>query len=390
MTGPDRLICHVIYRLAVGGLENGLVNLINHLPDDYQHAVICVTDATDFRHRIRRADVDIHELHKRPGKDLAAYGRMWRLLRQLRPKIVHTRNLPALDMLAPAGLAGVPHSVHSEHGRDMVELDGKNRRYNALRRLSRLTVDRYITVSRELGDWLRQDIGLPASRVETIYNGVDTSLFSPVGNASADLPSDFVRPGSLVIGTIGRLESVKNPLALARAFCRVLAMRPELRQSVRLAIVGDGSQRGEIEALLAQADARHLAWMPGFRDDTPQLYRSFDVFVLPSLREGISNTILEAMSTGLPVIATRVGGNPEILPERVAGRLVPESDDAAMAAAILDYVDSPELLLRHGEGARAHALRNFSLAAMVASYDRVYRSVITSDRADLGRVSPQY
>jgi sugar transferase (PEP-CTERM/EpsH1 system associated) len=272
----------------------------------------------------------------------------------------------------------------------MLELDGKNRRYNALRRLSGLTVDRYITVSQELGDWLRNDIGLPMSRVETIYNGVDTSLFSPEGNASVDLPSDFVSPGSLVIGTIGRLESVKNPLALARAFCRVLAMRPELRQTLRLAIAGDGSQRGEIEALLAQADVRHLAWVPGFRDDTPQLYRSFDVFVLPSLREGISNTILEAMASGLPVVATRVGGNPEILPERVAGRLVPVSDGAAMAAAILDYVDSPGLLLRHGEGARAHALRNFSLAAIVASYDRVYRSVITSDKADIGRLSPQY
>jgi hypothetical protein len=113
MTAPDRLICHVIHRLAVGGLENGLVNLINHLPDDYQHAIICVTDATDFRHRIRRHDVAIHELGKRPGKDLASYGRMWRLLRRLRPKIVHTRNLPALDMLVPARLAGVPYSLHS-------------------------------------------------------------------------------------------------------------------------------------------------------------------------------------------------------------------------------------------------------------------------------------
>ena len=377
MTSPPQLICHVVYRLAVGGLENGLVNLINHLPEDaYQHAIVCVTEATDFRHRIRRRGVEIYELHKRPGKDVAAYGRMWRLLRQLRPKIVHTRNLPALDMLAPAWLAAVPRSVHSEHGLDMLELDGKNRRYNALRRLSRLVVDRYITVSRELGDWLRYDIGLPKSRVETIYNGVDTILFSPEGTGSPALPRDFAPPGSVVIGTIGRLESVKNPLALARAFCRALEMRPELRQTLRLAIIGDGSQRRDIEATLARAGARDLAWMPGFRDDTPELYRSFDIFVLPSLREGISNTVLEAMASGLPVIATRVGGNPEILPENVAGRLVPVSDDTALATAILDYVDSPQLIIRHGEGARGHALKHFSLGAMVASYDRVYRSLI--------------
>lgn len=371
------LICHVVYRLAVGGLENGLVNLINHLPEDaYQHAIVCVTEATDFRLRIRRHGVEIFELHKQPGKDVAAYGRMWRLLRRLRPQIIHTRNLPALDMQAPAWLADVPRSVHSEHGLDMLELDGKNRRYNALRRLSRVMVDRYITVSRDLGDWLRHDIGLPGSRVETIYNGVDTVLFSPDGRESSALPHDFAPPGSLIVGTIGRLESVKNPLALARAFCLALEVRPELRQNLRLAIVGDGSQRRDIEATLTRFGVRDLAWMPGFRNDTPELYRSFDIFVLPSLREGISNTVLEAMASGLPVIATRVGGNPEILPENIAGRLVPASDDAALARVILDYVDSPELILRHRKGARAHAQRHFSLDAMVASYDRVYRSLI--------------
>jgi sugar transferase (PEP-CTERM/EpsH1 system associated) len=371
------LICHVVYRLAVGGLENGVVNLINHLPQDaFRHAIICVTEATDFQRRIRRPGVAIYELHKKPGKDIAAYGRMWRLLRELRPKIVHTRNLPALDMLAPAWFADVPRAVHSEHGRDMLELDGKSRRYNALRGLSRVMVDHYITVSRELGNWLRNDIGLPKSRVETIYNGVDTILFSPDGKRSPALPPDFAPPGSVTVGTIGRLESVKNPLGLVRAFCRALEMRPELRQVLRLAIIGDGAQRGDIEAALASANARELVWMPGFRDDTPGLYRSFDLFALPSLREGISNTVLEAMASGLPVIATRVGGNPEILPENIAGRLVPVSDDAAMATAILDYVDNPELIRRHGERGRAHVLNQFSLSAMVASYDRVYRSLV--------------
>ncbi|MGH7091212.1 MAG: glycosyltransferase, partial [Stellaceae bacterium] len=146
MSDQPPLIGHIIYRLAVGGLENGVVNLINHLPaDKYRHAIVCVTTATDFRNRIRRPDVTVHEIRKRPGKDFAAYGRMWQLLRQLRPRLVHTRNLPALDMLAPARLAGVRRFVHSEHGLDRLELDGNHGRYNTMRRMSRAVVDRYIT-----------------------------------------------------------------------------------------------------------------------------------------------------------------------------------------------------------------------------------------------------
>ncbi|HTZ79286.1 MAG TPA: TIGR03088 family PEP-CTERM/XrtA system glycosyltransferase, partial [Stellaceae bacterium] len=325
-------------RLAVGGLENGVVNLINNLPDDaYRHAVICVTSATEFRQRIRRPDVEVHEIGKRPGKDIDAYRRMWQVLRRLRPQIVHTRNLPALDMLAPAWLAGVPRLVHSEHGLDMIELDGGNRKYNRLRRLSRSVVDRYVAVSGDLAGWLRREIGVPEARLDLIYNGVDTGRFTPEG-APAPLPANFAAAGAIVVGTAGRLEAVKNQVGLARAFCRALEQRPELRARLRLLVVGSGSQEQELRAILAAGDALDLAWLPGSRDDMPALYRAIDLFVLPSLREGISNTVLEAMASGRPVIATAVGGNPEIMPDDVAGTLVPVGDEDAMATAILRYV----------------------------------------------------
>jgi sugar transferase (PEP-CTERM/EpsH1 system associated) len=377
MFSPQPLICHVIYRLAVGGLENGLVNLINNLPNDaYRHAVICVTQATDFRARIRREGVGIHEINKQPGKDVAAYARMWRTLRKLRPRIVHTRNLPALDMIVPARLAGVPRIVHSEHGLDMIEIDGKNAKYNWLRRASRLFVDRYITVSRDLYDWLRSEVGVPAARLETIYNGVDTDRFSPEGEGRSVLPEHFAPPGSIVIGTVGRLDPLKNQVALAEGFARALERRPELRARLRLAMIGDGPDRDRIEALLGENNLRQLAWLPGFLDETPALYRRLNIFVLPSLREGISNTLLEAMASGCPVIATRVGGNPEIVPENVVGQLVAPGDVNALAQAVLNYVDHPAVMLEHGKSGRLHALRSFSLKAMVESYDRVYRSLL--------------
>ena len=371
------LICHVIYRLSVGGLENGLVNLINYLPEDaYRHAIICVTAATEFRQRIRRPGVDIHELHKKPGKDLPVYRRMWRAMRRLQPRILHTRNLPALPMIAPAWLAGVPRFVHSEHGLDLIELDGKNSRYNCLRRLSRTVVDRYVAVSADLNRWLRDEIHVPTARLETIYNGVDTDRFSPSRAHEPVLPAGFAPPGAIVLGTLGRLDPLKDQLCLARAFVRILEARPELRPILRLVIVGDGDQRGPIEAALTEAGVRDLAWLPGFRDDTPALYRALDVFVLPSLREGISNTLLEAMASGRPVIATRVGGNPEIVPEGIAGKLIPPGAPEALAAAILDYLEHPALMRLHGEAGRATVLRHFSLSSMLEKYDRTYRSLL--------------
>jgi sugar transferase (PEP-CTERM/EpsH1 system associated) len=373
--GPP-LVCHVIYRLAVGGLENGLVNLINNLPREaYAHAIVCVTEATDFRRRITRPDVAIHEIRKRPGKDIAAYGRMWRTLRALKPRVVHTRNLPAIDMLAPARFAGVRRFVHSEHGLDLIEIDGRNRKYNRLRWLSRAVVDRYVTVSADLNTWLRSEIGVPETRLTTIYNGVDTQRFAPGGARRAALPPGFAGEDSIVIGTIGRLDPLKNQTALVDAFLHILAARPALRTRLRLALIGDGPERAKIEAMLGAAQARDLVWLSGFRDDTPQLYRAFDLFVLPSRREGISNTLLEAMASGVPVIATRVGGNPEILPEGIAGDLV-EPESGAIAAAILALVDQPDRRRAYGEGGRAHVLRSFSLDTMVKKYDRIYRSLL--------------
>lgn len=377
MPSQQPLICHIIYRLTIGGLENGLVNLINNLPDDhYRHAIVCTTEATEFRDRIRRRDVEIYELRKRPGKDIAAYGRMWRILRRLRPRIVHTRNLPALDMIIPAYFSRVPRFVHSEHGLDMIELDGKNTKYNLMRRASRLVIDRYVTVSRDLNEWLRREVGIPAARIETIYNGVDTARFSPEGAEPCILPQGFSPPGSIVVGTLGRFDTVKNQVLLVRTVARVLDHRPELRARLRLVLIGDGKERGAIEAALAADSLRDISWMPGFRDDTPSVYRALDIFVLPSLREGISNTLLEAMSSARPVIATRIGGNPEIVPDGIVGQLVEPGNPDALAQAIQRYIDDPPLMRAHGEAGRTHVLRSFSLDAMVKNYDKVYRSLL--------------
>jgi sugar transferase (PEP-CTERM/EpsH1 system associated) len=364
-------VCHIIFKLDYGGLENGLVNLINHLPSDrYRHTIVCLKGSTDFRKRLKNPDVPILTVNKRDGKDIVAYGRLWHLVRRLRPDIVHTRNLPALDMLAPARFAGVRSLVHSEHG--VGPEFGRNWRYNQLRRLSRLIVSRYVFVSRDLANWWVTKVGIPTDKMSVIHNGVDVSLFHPAERRHDLLPHGFATPPVFVIGAVGRLEEVKDQVTLTRAFLRLLELRPKLRSQLRLVIVGDGSLRTEIESMLESAGAGALAWLPGFRDDAVDLYRAFSVFVLPSRSEGISNTLLEAMASGLPVVATRVGGNSEIVEEGRSGQLVPPRDPDAMAAALLSYIDNSGLIAAHGHVGRECIMRDFNLSTMVRAYGQLY------------------
>jgi sugar transferase (PEP-CTERM/EpsH1 system associated) len=372
------LIAHIIYRLDVGGMENGIVNLLNGIPASrYRHAIICLTDFSDFRFRIRRPDVEFYALHKRPGKDPGVYWQLWRLLRRLRPEIVHTRNLPALDALPVAALAGVPVRVHGEHGREIFDIDGMRWKYRLLRRLLRPLTHRYIALSHDLETWLREGIGVSQNKLVQIYNGVDVQRFYPGDGGRAPLPRpDFASHDDIVIGTVGRMQAVKDQVTLAQAFLRLLDIVPAARTRLRLVIVGEGPLEDQCRALFEQAGAEALCWFAGRRGDIAEILRGLDVFVLPSLAEGISNTVLEAMATGLPVVATRVGGNAELVVDDVTGSLVAPADPEAMARVLAVYVQDPGMARRRGLAGRARVEREFSLPAMVDRYLSVYDQLV--------------
>jgi len=368
------LVAHVIYRLDVGGLENGLVNIINSAPAErYRHAIISLTDVSGFRQRITRNDVPCIALHKRPGNDIEMLWKLWRMFLELRPAIVHSRNLAALEAQFPAWLAGVPCRIHGEHGRDVFDLDGTSRKYQWVRRLYKPLVQRYIPLSQELSDYLRIKVGVKESRLRLICNGVDVERFRPTERQGREavLPQGFASQDSLLIGSVGRLEAVKDQLTLVLAFNELCRQRPDDRR-LRLVLVGDGSLRNKIEELVARQGLQDRVWLAGTRDDVPRLLAALDVFVLPSLAEGISNTILEAMACGLPVVASRVGGNEELLKEGETGFLVPRADPQAMAVALLNYVDDASLRAAHGTVARTLVEGTFSIDHMVNRYLEVY------------------
>ena len=367
------LIVHLIYRLDFGGLETLLVEIINRMPaDKYRHAIICLTDYSEFSKKITRAGVGIYSLHKQDGLGLGTHLKLWQLLRQLRPAILHTYNLATVEYALIAALARVPIRIHAEHGRTASDIDGSNRKHNLLRRLMIPFVDRFVPVSADLQQWLKSAIGVPDHKNRLIGNGVDIDIFRPVKFPEPNISADIFNPDSFVIGSVGRIESVKNQSALIDAFIRLQKILPQESSRLRLAIIGDGPLLFALREKIQLCGIDAAVWMPGARDDIAQLLRTFSIFALPSLTEGTPVSILEAMATGLPVVATQVGGIPEIINDGETGTLIPPADIEALAAALARYFKQPGLVARHGAAARAYVAQHNSMASMLAAYTDLY------------------
>lgn len=358
------LIAHVVFRFDYGGLENGVVNLISGLSDGrFRHVVIALTEVTGFASRLPDG-VETHSINKKPGKDFGAYVRLFRLLRELRPDIVHTRNLGTMECAFVASLARVPVRIHGEHGWDIFDPDGTNSKYRFMRRVLHRFVHRFVTVSGDLQRWLTSAVGIPGSKICHIYNGVDTERFRPRNEARQGSTAD------LIIGSVTRFSAIKDPLNLVDAFIKICrdGAKPTL------VMVGDGELREAALQRLRAAGIDEAARLPGSRDDIPDILHSMDVFVLGSLKEGISNTLLEAMASGLPVIATDTGGNPELVEDGVNGMLVPPGNADALASAIATYIEDPQKRRNHGQASRRIAVSRFSINTMVDNYRQLYMS----------------
>ena len=397
--GARPLIAHVVYRFDVGGLENGVANLVNHLPADrFDHAVIALTEVTGFRRRVLRDDVSFHSMGKPPGHGLAIYRDLYRLFRTLRPAIVHTRNIAASEAQLPAALAGVAARVHGEHGWEVADVTGGRGAHHLQRRILRPLIHRHVALSSEIRRYLVERIGVSDASISQICNGVDTRRFAPraidaaPGRRSGAVADRFPGEGLLVVGTVGRLSAVKHQRLLVDAFARAVERlkveAPAASDRLRLVVTGDGPDRAALEARVATTGLAGSIWMSGARDDIPDVMRNLDLFVLPSLAEGISNTILEAMASGLPVIATRVGGNAELVADGETGALVDSDDVEAMAGAICAYAIDEARLLREGRAARMRAASVFSIDTMVARYAELYDGMLAARPARMSGPRP--
>jgi sugar transferase (PEP-CTERM/EpsH1 system associated) len=367
------LVVHLIYKLDFGGLETLLVDCVNHMPaDKYRHAIVCLTDYTEFSKKITREDVEIFSLNKKPGLGLDTHLAIWKLFRKLKPSILHTYNLSAIEYTFAATLAGVPIRVHAEHGRDTSDPEGTNWKHNLLRRLLIPFVDYFIPVSKDLQNWLRTRIHVPDEKNLLINNGVDIRQFclrkdDDILRKESGFPED-----AFIIGTVGRIQDVKNHAGLIDAFILLRELLPEQKPRLRLAIIGNGPLFSQIEKKIKDAGIADVVWLPGARDDIANIMQSFSVFAMTSIAEGTPVVILEAMASGLPIIATKVGGIPEVVIDNQTGTLTPPMDMSAFARALSTYVVAEDTLAKHGAAGRERAEEIYSIEAMLAAYTGLY------------------
>ena len=373
-------IVHVVYWLRVAGLENGVVNLINFLHDRFRHTVLCIADVGPLAARLP-SDVRVIDLSKEFTRDRFFAWRLSLMLKRLRPDIVHSRNWAAIEAVVAAWLAGVPIRIHGEHGRTALDPMGRNRRRKVIRRLISPLVDCFVTVSDDLRRWMTTEVRVPAHKVVRIHNGVDIERFSD-GGFEAGRRALGLAKDDVVIGAVGRLDPVKDHMTLLEACARI-----EDTQNWRLVIIGEGELRPELEARIAQDDLRGRVCLLGERSNVPELLKGLNIYVISSLAEGISNTALEGMATGLPIVATRAGGNPELVEDGVNGMLVPVGDANALAHALSTYLRDSALRARHGMASRQRAIGEFSLQHMGAQYNELYLSLLARRRSAVPRAA---
>jgi glycosyltransferase involved in cell wall biosynthesis len=362
-------IVHVVLQLRMGGQERFILNHSRELTArGHEVTVISMSEGGDLRRDfgpIPTTDV----LFVPGGSKLIFYARLARALRELRPDVVHTHNSLPLIYAAPAArMAGVRRVVHTKHGANPNYTIGPL----LLARLAARTLTAFVAVSEGTAETARAREH-PSERIlSVIPNGVPLEQFGADPSARGRIRAELgIPPQAVVIGTVGRLAPEKDYPFLVRS------VAPILGDKTRLVLVGEGGERGAIEAAITEhlpPERRAFVRMTGARSDVAALFASFDLFVMSSKTEGLPLVVPEAMASRLPIVATAVGGLPSIVPREV-GRLVPHGDEAAMRGAIEELLGSPEKRRTLGDAAHAYAHERFTLARMTTEYERLYCAV---------------
>ncbi len=358
-------VAYVIQNLNYGGMERLVHAMAHHLPDrGFDIHVVVLQYLGRFAEGLD-GRATLHEVPPMPRWSFFHPARLRDVFRDIAPDIVHSHSGVWLKSARAAHLAGVPAMVHTEHGRpDPIPLADR-----LIDRTASRWTDVVIAVSEALAGTLRRQVVRNPSQVQVIPNGVDTDQFRPGGDRAAlrdelGLPRD-----AFVIGSVGRLEPVKHYVLALRALAR-------LDGEPWLALVGDGSERPALEALARELGVASRVRFLGFRPDAHRAYGAFDLFLLPSLSEGTSVSLLEAMASGVCPALTDVGGNRAVLGPDLAGLLVPSGDVAALAALLDGLRRDPARRAQLAEAGRARVEAEFSLHAMLDRHESLYRSLL--------------
>jgi len=370
MTRPG--LAYVVNSLNPGGTERLVVEMGLAFRDEYDLRVYCLDEPGAWAARLREAGVPVVGLWRQPGIDLAMPVVLARHLRAAGTALVHAHQCSPWFYAALARvLYPQPRLLLEEHGRFWPEVDAPwRRRVNRLL-INRLT-HRFVAVSRDVAERLVRYEGIPARRIEVVYNGVPRAEAPTPSHRHALRASLGIQADEYLVGTVGRLDPIKNLPMLIAAFTEVMASNPK----VRGIIVGDGPRRGEMERRVQDAGLSGRVVLTGHRDDARRLVACLDVFVLASYSEGTSMALLEAMSAAVAPVVTAVGGNPELIEDGRCGWVVPSDDASAMARAITAALADPARRTLRGQAAQRRFARRFTLADMLERYRSLYRDML--------------
>lgn len=362
-----RNLLFVTHSLRMGGIEMLIVRFARHwVSRGWCVHSACFASGGVLENELRASGVTVHDLAKREGLDFGLPGRLRRLIRAERIDVVHTNNFSPWLYVELACIGLPVRVVHTEHS--LVEGE-KRRRWIAERLLARRSAA-VIAVSADVRKQMIDRCGIDPAHVRVVVNGVDTAQFAPSAELRVAVREEFSIPQAApLIGTVGRLVPVKDQANLLRAFA---ALRADDGAPPWLLIVGDGPEAANLRGLAASLKIEDRVVFAGLRHDTPRMLNALDVFALSSLSEGMSVGMLEAMSTALPVVATNVGGNPQLIREGDTGLLVPAADSPALAGGFARLLGDASLRAKLGRNAREYCVREYSFTKMLDAYGALY------------------
>lgn len=371
-------VAHLVYSFGTGGLERVIVNLINGSHTAVDHQVITQVDDHSFSSKLA-VDVPFFCIDKRDGTDLGSHWRLYKLLRKLKPDVLHTYNFGTLEYQFVAWLAGVKLLVHAEHGRESSYKKIANpAKYEYFRRLIAVFINYFVVVSPDLESWAKDRIKLSDRKLRLVYNGIDLNEF---GHSRASDSVFDPSSTSAVFVSVGRLVDVKNHALLIQAF--YLARKStecgndsgaanEAIKRARLVIVGDGPNCNALQQQVKTLGLEDSVELMGHCDDVPAVLNRATVFVLSSRYEAQPMTALEAMAYHLPIIATDVGGVSHIIENHHNGLLVASEDEQGLASALCYMLNNPAAMQEMGTNGRRLVEQSYSVEAMAGNYLQLY------------------
>lgn len=356
-------VVHLVSTLNMGGLEKVVYDLTRLADrDQFDVRVVCLGEVGALERMYADIDVPVTELRVLGNGILPSIRALVRVLRRNPPDVLHTHNpSPHIAGAVAARCVGTKVVVHTKHGRNYPD---EFRKVWA-NRIATWFSDQVVAVSQDSADVATKIERVASKKVLTIRNGIDLDRFSNVSSNAYRSPLRAIHVARLMYPT-------KDQKTLLRATRLVVDQEPQFQ----LEIVGDGPHRDEIEQLCDELNLRENVRFLGFRDNVQHYLAEAGLFVLSSLTEGLSLTLLEAMAMGLPIVATHVGGNPEVVDDGTTGLLVPPQSPRAMADAIVSLIRDPNRMIRMGLAGRARVEERFDLRKVIASYESLYMKLL--------------